>query len=76
MKRLKRGTWQYAQRQLKEQGGIERTVRTIQLWYSGQVMAAETIDESEQLKEKVRKMVIEFQKIRPKKRRVRGKVSR
>ncbi len=75
MKRLKRGTWQYVQRQLKEQG-IERTVRTIQLWYSGQVMAAETIDESEQLKEKVRKMVIEFQKIRPKKRRVRGKVSR
>lgn len=74
-KRLKRGTWQYVQRQLKEQG-IERTVRTIQLWYSGQVMAAETIDESEQLKEKVRKMVIEFQKIRPKKRRVRGKVSR
>ncbi len=72
MKRLKRGTWQYVQRQLKEQG-IERTVRTIQLWYSGQVMAAETIDESEQLKEKVRKMVIEFQKIRPKKRRVRGK---
>ena len=72
MKRKKRGTWQYVQRQLKEQG-IERTVRTIQLWYSGQVMAAETIDESEQLKEKVRKMVIEFQKIRPKKRRVRGK---
>ena len=72
MKRHKRGTWQYVQRQLKEQG-IERTVRTIQLWYSGQVMAAETIDESEQLKEKVRKMVIEFQKIRPKKRRVRGK---
>ncbi len=72
MKRLKRGTWQYVQRQLKEQG-IERTVRTIQLWYSGQVMAAETIDESEQLKEKVRKMVIEFQKIRPKKRRARGK---
>lgn len=72
MKRLKRGTWQYVQRQLKEQG-VERTVRTIQLWYSGQVMSAETIDESEQLKERIRKMVIEFQKIRPKKRRVRGK---
>lgn len=76
MKRLKRGTWQYVQKKLKENHNIEKSTRTIQLWYTGQVMAASSIDDSEYTREIVRKLVVSFQQIRPKKRRVRGKVSR